>query len=194
MARRSFRNRVSLRKALRSLSADDLKRSAKEPYVQAMRTIKSRARSNAPRKSGKLRSSIKTMLPRKRGARSGKILTGYVYAETIYDKMQHSKVPVGALSKTEADDLSRKWRGKSHRVNTGKVYSKVNRRGDGKIKKGSRGWAWGVRPKKGGRDKTGYMTKGQNFQDINDDTAQEIGSNILKLLGAKFNKQVSLRL
>ena len=194
MPRRSFRNRVSLRKALRSLSADDLKQSAKSPYVQAMRKIKNKARSNAPVKSGKLRNSIKTKLTRKRGARSGKLLTGYVYAETIYDKMQHSEVPVGALSKTEADDLSRKWRGRSHRVKTGKVYSKVNRRGDGKIKKGSRKWAWGVRPKKGGRDRTGYMTKGQNLQEINDDTAQEIGNNIIQLLGARFNKQVSLRL
>ena len=192
MARYSVQNRVALRKALRSFSADDLKRISTKSYKKNMRTLTNKARQNAPTKSGNLKRSINQVIRTKRGARSGVILRGYVYAHRLYDAMQHNPVPKGrGLTSTEARKLSRTWNGKRHTVRTGQDYSSARTKTPtGRKAKNPRKWAWGERPQ--GVDKTRYMTRGQQFEEVNVKIAKEIGRDILQEFSKAFNRQVTV--
>jgi len=178
MPRAQVQNRVALRKALRAFSADDLKRITKHRYSRTMSKIRANAKRNAPSKSGALRGSISQRIFQSKGARSGKLLTGYVYADVLYDKMQNSAVPNRALSRDEANKLSRKWKGVSRRVRTGQNYAKGTKK---------RKWAWGERtPAKK------YMTKGQDFQAMNEKLASDIGKDILLQFSRNFQKEIKV--
>lgn len=181
MPRAQVQNRVALRKALRAFSADDLKRIVKNRYARSMNIIKSDIKRNAPSKSGRLRSSVNQRIFQSKGARSGTILRGYVYSDVVYDKMTSHGVPKGGLSRDDANKLSRKWKGVSRRVRTGKDYRRGTR---------TRKWAWGE--KELGRAPNRFMTKGQDFEKINERLASKIGKEILFEFNRNFQKQIKV--
>lgn len=181
MPRAQVQNRVALRKALRAFSADDLKRITKRHYSVTMNKMKSSAKRNAPSESGALRNSISQRIFQSKGARSGTLLRGYVYSDVVYDKMTSHGVPQGGLSRDDADKLSRKWKGVSRRVRTGQDYRRGTR---------TRKWAWGE--KELGRAPNRFMTKGQDFQAMNEKLASDIGKDILLQFSRNFQKQIKV--
>jgi len=167
MATKLSRGIRRLKKGLKTFKLTSNPRAIRRAYNNGMEDIRVKARRNAPKKSGALSRSIQSKIIQKERARSGVILRGYVYSNKIYDKMQYSSVPGGGLTKTEANNLSRKWMGKSHRVRTGQNYSK---------KQGRRKWAWGKR--QGNK----YMRDNQDFKKVNKKIAEDIVVELRKQL------------
>ena len=177
MAQRPSTRSNAIKRSLKAIKLKDIKYIAVKNYSRGMEKLKRKAVSNAPKgKTGKLSRSIDKKIMRGRSRKT--LLKGAVFANVIYDKVQHEGIPNSALGAKGAKRRSRTWRGKKHKLRAGQNYSTTTKRKDGKTRSGSRNWAFGKRR----IDR--YMTKGQQFKKVNNEIARGIGLDIV-------NKMVS---
>lgn len=166
----------ALTKMLKSMKPKTLKYIAVKRYSKGMEVIKRKARSNAPKESGKLRSSIDKKILKGRSSKSGSLLKARVFSNVIYDKVNARGIPDSKLSASEARDRSRRWRGRNHKLRAGQNYARTTKKKSGGTRSGSRTWAFGR------RSKNSFMTRGQRLREVNNQIAKEIGADIVNAL------------
>lgn len=179
MARTEFKNFKAFKKALKTFRNEELIKAGTTPYSKASRIIQAKARKNAPvRKTGKLRDNIRRTRVAKRRLSRGSILNYTVYSNSIQDMLITHGVPKARISGNELTKRSRTFRGKRYRPKPSGDFSKGDER---RAQYYKRNWAWGK------RDPNPFMTKGQDFEKILTDMANETADNIFKQFDKKFS-------
>ena len=189
MVRTKFHNLKAFKKTLKKFGNDELIKSGVRPYSKASKRIQNNAKRSAPvGKTGKLRDSIRRTRTINRKSSRGSVLNYYVYSNSIQDMVLTYGIPNRTLSPREATERSRTYKGSKHRLRAGFNYTRkkqLTKKGNVSkrqpIGKDGRPWAFGF------RRANPFMTKGQNFNEIMNDAAQEIGDNIFQQFDKMFS-------
>lgn len=190
----SFVNRLALQKAFRGLKTTDLLKAVEPVYKRGSKKIRTVARRNAPRKTGKLAGNIKVASKSNPRAGKGSIATYTVYSRSIQDMVTTYGIPNAVISGAEATKRSRTINGRKHRLRAGFNYSKglqLTKKTGKKAKrqpldKNGRPWAFGR------RKANPFMTEGQTFEADLERMAVRVGNNIRREIANKFAKNIKI--
>ena len=173
MVRTKFHNLKALKKSLKSFGNAELIDAGRPAYIKASRRIHRKAQSNTrsfKKPTGRLQRNIRCIGDSK--------LNYTVYSNSIQDMLLTYGVPEGKISGKELTKRSRTYKGKRYRPKPAGDFTKGDKKRERYYK---RNWAWGK------REPNPFMTKGQDFDDILNDMANETANNIFKEFDKKFS-------